>query len=117
MPRAIWNGAVIADSDDTVVVDGRHYFPLESVRREYLAESDKHTRCFWKGTASYYTLEVNGERNADAAWFYPRPSRAAEAVRGRVAFWRGVKVVRTEEEEARRHASRGVLARLLGVGG
>ncbi len=112
MPRAIWNGAVIAESDDTVVVEGNHYFPLESIKNEYLVESDAHTVCPWKGVASYYTLEVDGERNVDAAWYYPEPKRAAEKVRGRVAFWRGVRVVPTEEERAARK-SRGLLARLL----
>ena len=97
MPKALWNGAVIAESDDTVVVEGNHYFPLESVRREYLVESDTHSVCPWKGPASYYTLEVDGERNVDAAWYYPQPSRAAEKIRGRVAFWRGVKIVRAAQ--------------------
>ncbi len=116
MPRAIWNGAVVAESDDTVVVEGNHYFPIESVNREYLVESDKHTVCPWKGTASYFTLEVDGERNVDAAWYYPQPRPGAEAVRDRVAFWRGVKVVATEQERAGRNGSgRGILARLLGV--
>ncbi len=112
MPRAIWNGEVIAESDDTVVIEGNHYFPLESVRREYLVASDAHTVCPWKGVASYYTLEVDGERNVDAAWDYPEPKRAAEKVRGRVAFRRGVKVVPSEEERVTRGRRR-LLARLL----
>ncbi len=112
MPRAIWNGHVIAESDDTVRVEGNHYFPLDSVNREYLVESDTHTVCPWKGTASYYTLEVDGERNVDAAWYYPQPSRAAEKIRDRVAFWRGVKIVYSEQEQAARKG-RGLLARLL----
>lgn len=114
MPRAIWNDAVIAESDDTIVVEGNHYFPLDSVERAYLVESDKHTVCPWKGVASYYTLEVDGERNVDAAWCYPQPSRAAEKIRGRVAFWRGVKIVRAEDEAA--SGKRGLLARLLRAG-
>lgn len=92
MPSASWNGAVIAQSDDTVVVEGNHYFPIESVNREYLRESDTHTVCPWKGTASYYTLVVDGRENADAAWYYPTPKDAAASISGRVAFWRGVTV-------------------------
>lgn len=112
MPKAIWNGAVIAESDDTVKVEGNHYFPRDSVKREYLVESDTHTVCPWKGVASYYTLEVDGESNVDAAWYYPEPKRGAETVGGRVAFWRGVKIVETDEERAA-NAGRGFLARLL----
>jgi uncharacterized protein (DUF427 family) len=112
MPRAIWNGAVIAESDNTVKVEGNHYFPRDSVKREYLVESDTHTVCPWKGVASYYTLEVDGERNVDAAWYYPEPKRGAEKVGGRVAFWRGVKIVETDEERAA-NAGRGLLVRLL----
>ena len=112
MPRAIWNGEVIAESNETVVVEGNHYFPLESVKREYLVESDTHTVCPWKGLASYCTLEVDGERNVDAAWYYPHPTPLARKVRDRVAFWRGVKIVPTEEEQAA-PSRRGLLARLL----
>lgn len=112
MPRAIWNGEVIAESEETVVVEGNHYFPLESVKREYLLASDTHTVCPWKGVASYYTLEVNGERNIDAAWYYPKPTRLAQRVGDRVAFWRGVKIVPTEAEQAA-PSRRGLLARLL----
>ena len=92
MAKAIWNGEVIAESDETVIVEGNHYFPPESVRPEYLSQSDKHTRCHWKGTASYYDVVVEGETNRDAAWFYPAPSDAAAKIKGYVAFWRGVKV-------------------------
>ena len=95
MAKAIWNGAVIAESDDTVVVEGNHYFPVDSVKREYLVESDTHTVCPWKGTASYFTLEVDGKRNEDAAWYYPAPSTAAQKIQDRIAFWRGVKVADT----------------------
>jgi uncharacterized protein (DUF427 family) len=91
--KAIWNGAVIAQSDDTVVVEGNHYFPAESVGPEYLAESDTRSRCPWKGEARYKSLVVGGERNPDAAWYYPDPKPAAEQIRGRYAFWRGVEVV------------------------
>lgn len=90
--RAVWNGAVVAESDDTVVVEGNHYFPVESVDCAYLEESSTHTTCSWKGTASYWTLVVEGERNPDAAWFYPTPLPGADQVAGRVAFWRGVEV-------------------------
>ena len=115
MRRAIWNGAVIAESDDTVKVEGNHYFPLDSLNREYLVESDTHTVCPWKGAASYYTLEVDGERNADAAWYYPEPKPGAEAVRDRVAFCHGGKGGPTEEEQADGDRGRGLLARLLGA--
>ncbi|MGY0236824.1 DUF427 domain-containing protein [Longispora urticae] len=90
--RATWNGTVIAESDDTVVVESNHYFPRESVRWEHLTDSDTHTSCHWKGLASYYSITAGGETNPDAVWFYPEPFEAAEHVRDRVAFWRGVEV-------------------------
>ena len=90
--RAIWNNAVIAQSDDTVVVEGNHYFPPESVNQEYLQWTNTHTHCPWKGDASYYNLVVNGETNKDAAWYYPEPKDAAAEIKDRIAFWRGVKV-------------------------
>jgi len=90
--RATWNGETIAQSDDTVVVEGNIYFPLASVTPEVLRPSATHTVCPWKGTASYHSIEVGGQTNTDAAWFYPEPKAAAEEIRGRVAFWRGVKV-------------------------
>lgn len=90
--RAIWNGVTIAESDDTVVVEGNHYFPLESIRRELFSPTETHTICPWKGTASYYDVTVDGEKNADAAWFYPEPKEAAKEITDRVAFWRGVEV-------------------------
>jgi uncharacterized protein (DUF427 family) len=92
MMRAIWNGEVIAESDDTAIVEGNHYFPLAAVRPEVLRASTKTTVCPWKGTASYYTLEVNGQQNPDAAWWYPTPKEAAAAITDRVAFWHGVTV-------------------------
>jgi uncharacterized protein (DUF427 family) len=92
MPKAIWNGAVLAESDRCEVVEGNPYFPPDAVRREYLKPSATHTTCPWKGVASYYDVVVNGDVNQDAAWYYPDPSAAAERVRDRVAFWRGVKV-------------------------
>jgi uncharacterized protein (DUF427 family) len=90
--RAVWNGTVIAESDDTVVVEGNHYFPRDSVDPKVLEPSDKQTICPWKGTASYYTLVVDGERNTDAAWYYPTPKDAAKEITDHVAFWRGVTV-------------------------
>ncbi|HXD34384.1 MAG TPA: DUF427 domain-containing protein [Pyrinomonadaceae bacterium] len=90
--KAIWNNAVVAESDDTVVVEGNHYFPPDAITREYFQDSDRHTICPWKGEASYYNVVVNGNVNKDAAWYYPDPKPAAEEIRNRVAFWRGVKV-------------------------
>ena len=94
MARATWNGAVIAESDEFEVVEGNVYFPADAVRREYLAESATHTVCPWKGTASYYTVVVDGKENPDAAWYYPDPKPAASNIAGHVAFWRGVTVER-----------------------
>jgi uncharacterized protein (DUF427 family) len=88
--QAIWNGVVLAESGDTVVVEGNHYFPREALREEYFRESSKHTTCPWKGEASYLTVVVDGAENPDAAWYYPEPKPAAEEITGRVAFWRGV---------------------------
>ena len=90
--KAIWNGAVVADSDQTVVVEGNHYFPADAVRREYLRPSGTHTTCGWKGEASYYDVVVGGRTNKDAAWYYPNPLPAAEHIAGRIAFWKGVTV-------------------------
>ncbi|WP_332878897.1 DUF427 domain-containing protein [Massilia sp. S19_KUP03_FR1] len=90
--KAIWNGEVLADSNDTVVVEGNHYFPPSTLHLDFFKKSDKHTVCPWKGTASYYDIEVDGKLNKDAAWFYPDPSSAASNVRGYVAFWKGVEV-------------------------
>jgi len=90
--RATWNGALLAESDETVQVEGNHYFPPDSVNREYFADSDTHTVCAWKGLASYLTVVVAGESNADAAWFYPEPKDAAAEIKDHVAFWRGVTV-------------------------
>jgi len=91
--KAIWNGATIAESADTVVVEGNHYFPLSSVRSDYLRESTTHTTCHWKGEASYYDLVVGAAVNHDAAWHYSSPHDAAKQIIGRVAFWKGVQVV------------------------
>jgi uncharacterized protein (DUF427 family) len=90
--KAIWNDAVIAEADETVVVEGNHYFPSESVKSEYLQPSSTHTTCPWKGEASYYDVVVNGETNTDAAWYYPEPKDAAAEIKDSVAFWKGVKV-------------------------
>ena len=94
MARATWNGAVIAESDRFEVVEGNVYFPPDAVRREYLRPSNTHTVCWWKGTASYYNVVVDGQENPDAAWFYPETSDAARNVKGYVAFWNGVTVER-----------------------
>lgn len=90
--KAIWNNTVIAESDDTVIVENNHYFPADSLDQQYFTESARTSFCPWKGTASYYTLEVDGETNTDAAWYYADPKPDAENIRGRVAFWRGVNV-------------------------
>ena len=90
--KATWNNTVLAESGDTVVVEGNHYFPVEAIKQEYFQESSTHTVCPWKGTASYYNVVVNGDVNKDAAWFYPDPKPAAAEIKDRIAFWRGVKV-------------------------
>lgn len=90
--KAIWNGETIAESDNTVVIEDNHYFPAESIKEEYFKKSDTQTVCPWKGKASYYSLEVGGKENKDAAWYYPQPSELAKGIKDRVAFWRGVKV-------------------------
>lgn len=90
--RATWNGTVVAESDATVVVEGNHYFPPEAVRREHLEPSEQRSTCPWKGSASYYHIVADGDRNAAAAWYYPEPTEAAAAIAGHVAFWRGVSV-------------------------
>ncbi len=90
--KAIWNDRIIAESDDTVVVEGNHYFPADSIVREFFEESATTSVCPWKGEASYYSLQVDGARNDDAAWTYPDPKPAAAEIRGRVAFWKGVVV-------------------------
>ena len=94
MAKATWNGATIAESTKTEVVEGNHYFPLDSVERAYLSDSATTSVCPWKGTASYYTLVVDGKENRDAAWFYPAPKDAAKEIKDHVAFWKGVEVTR-----------------------
>jgi len=92
MPQAIWNGVVIAESDQTEVVDGNHYFPAESIRTEYFQESETTTVCGWKGTANYYDVVVDGQVNSGAAWYYIDPKPEASNIKGNVAFWKGVEV-------------------------
>lgn len=92
MPRATYKGAVIAESDSTIVVEGNHYFPPDSVNRQYLAENASHTTCPWKGQASYYDVVIDGDANPGAAWYYPEPKPAAAEIKDHVAFWRGVTV-------------------------
>ena len=90
--KAIWNGTVIAESDDTIVVEGNHYFPADSIKKEFFAPSETHTICGWKGTASYYDVVVNDKTNNDAAWFYPEAKDEAKNIENYVAFWKGVEV-------------------------
>ncbi|MVN91001.1 DUF427 domain-containing protein [Mucilaginibacter aquatilis] len=90
--KALWNNQVIAESDQTIVIENNHYFPVDSVNKVFLNESDTHTICPWKGKASYYNLEVDGKQNPDAAWYYPEPKDAAAQIKGYIAFWKGVKV-------------------------
>ncbi|QIP16363.1 DUF427 domain-containing protein [Spirosoma aureum] len=91
--KAIWNDKIIAESDDTVVVENNHYFPKGSVNTDFLLDSSTHTTCPWKGLASYYSLTVDGKNNTDAVWYYPDPKPAASQIKDRVAFWKGVRVV------------------------
>ncbi|MBT2391871.1 DUF427 domain-containing protein [Streptomyces sp. ISL-1] len=90
MMRAVWRGAVLAEAERTVVVEGNHYFPPESLHREYFTESRAKSLCFWKGLARYYTVTVDGQVNANAAWYYPHPTPPAKKIKNRVAFWNGV---------------------------
>jgi uncharacterized protein (DUF427 family) len=91
--KAVWNGKTIAESNDTVQIEGNHYFPADSVNKEYLKPSDSKTVCPWKGKASYHHLEVNGKTNHDAAWYYENPKEAAQVIKDRVAFWKGVEIM------------------------
>lgn len=90
--KAIWKGEVLAESKDTVIVEGNHYFPISSLNKEYFIDSNTKTNCPWKGITSYYTIEVAGLKNKDAAWFYPKPSLLAKGIKDRVAFWKGVEI-------------------------
>lgn len=93
MPKAIWNGKVIAQSNQTVMIEGNHYFPRESIKEKFFSESATQTLCPWKGMASYFNVTVEGNQNRNAAWYYPNPSEAASVIKGYVAFWNGVQVV------------------------
>jgi uncharacterized protein (DUF427 family) len=90
--KAVWKGKVLAESSDTVVVEGNHYFPIQDIDKKFFKASDTHSTCPWKGTASYYHIVVNGAQNSDAAWYYPDPSELAKGIKGHVAFWKGVEV-------------------------
>lgn len=90
--KAIWNGAILAESNRTIIVEGNHYFPADSINQEFFAPSNTHTICPWKGTASYYDIAVDGKTNKDAAWFYPNAKDAAKEIENHVAFWKGVEV-------------------------
>ncbi len=90
--KAVWNGTTLAESDDTIVIEGNHYFPPDAVKGEYFTASEKTTYCPWKGDASYRTVEIDGQRNEDAAWTYPEPKEAAAEIKDHVAFWKGVEV-------------------------
>ncbi|WP_200940339.1 DUF427 domain-containing protein [Pedobacter sp. Leaf194] len=90
--KATWNNQVLAESDETIVIENNHYFPPASINKSFFQASDKHTVCPWKGEASYYTLTVDGQKNEDAAWYYPNPKDAAKEIKGYVAFWKGVKI-------------------------
>ena len=92
MAKAIWNDVILADSQQCEIVEGNYYFPPDSVNNEYFKESSTRTNCFWKGEATYYTIEVNGQENKDAAWYYPTPKEKAQNIKNHVAFWKGVKV-------------------------
>jgi uncharacterized protein (DUF427 family) len=92
MAKAVWNGVVIAESNETVIVEGNHYFPVESVNPAYLQPSNHHTTCHWKGLASYHDIVIDGQINRNAAWYYPKPNEAAAQIKDRVAFWKGVQV-------------------------
>ena len=91
--KAIWNDAILAESDDTIAIEGNYYFPADSINKEYFQPSATNTVCGWKGTASYYDVAANGKTNKDAAWFYPAPKDAAKEIENYVAFWKGVEVV------------------------
>ncbi len=90
--KAYWNDELIAESSDTIIIEGNHYFPADAIKKEFFKGSNTHTTCPWKGRASYYTLSVNGQTNSDAAWYYPEPKPAAEKIKDYVAFWKGVEV-------------------------
>ncbi len=90
--KAIWNNKTIAETKETVIIENNHYFPSDAIKKEFFKSSDTHTHCPWKGKASYFTIEVDGKQNKDAAWYYPNPKPAANAIKDHVAFWKGVEV-------------------------
>jgi uncharacterized protein (DUF427 family) len=90
--KAVWNGKIIAESNETVIVEGNHYFPQDALNKEFILESSTHTTCPWKGIASYYSLIVDGKENRDSVWYYPEPSEKAMNIKGKVAFWKGVEI-------------------------
>jgi uncharacterized protein (DUF427 family) len=92
--KAVWNGETIAESNNTILIEGNHYFPVDSIKQEYFEESDTNTVCHWKGTASYYHVKIDGKENRDAAWYYPEPKEMAKEIKHHVAFWRGVEIVK-----------------------
>lgn len=93
MPKAVWNGVVLAESDETIIVEGNHYFPPQSINTKYFEKSNKNTLCPWKGFASYYTVVADGKTNTDAAWYYPNPTNAVKHIKDYIAFWRGISVL------------------------
>jgi uncharacterized protein (DUF427 family) len=113
--RATWNGAVLAESDQTRTVEGNHYFPPDSVNQELFTDSPRQTVCPWKGQASYYDVVVEGKENRAAAWYYPNPSPAAKEIRDHVAFWGGVKVEKVREEDQAEEQSQGLFSRVAGM--
>jgi uncharacterized protein (DUF427 family) len=115
MLRAVWNGAVLAEAEDTVKVEGNHYFPAESLNREYFTKSDTTSTCPWKGTARYYDVTVDGKVNRDAAWYYPQPCPAASQISGHVAFWHGVRVQRVGSTDGDSTRGGGLAGRLRGL--
>lgn len=90
--KAIWNNKTIAETKETVIIENNHYFPLDAIKKEFFKPSDTHTHCPWKGEASYFTIEVDGKQNKDAAWYYPSPKPAAVAIKNHIAFWKGVEI-------------------------
>ncbi len=118
MPKATWNGAMLAQAgtDRVKVVEGNIYFPPDAINKEYVRSSTSHTRCFWKGTASYYDVVVDGQVNRDAAWYYPDPSEAAKEIKGYVAFWHGIKVEKGETSERGERGERAGTGRALDDG-
>ena len=112
--RAVWNGVVLAESNQTRVVEGNHYFPRESINPEYFRENSAHSVCPWKGQASYYDVVVDGQENKSAAWYYPAPSPVAQQIRNYVAFWNGVKVQRLNEEGEPQNVIKSLIGALFG---